>query len=131
VAGRELTVGILDDEPLAVGEIVPQGGGIFDYVSKYQSDGAEEIFPADLTAEHTRRVQELGLAAHRALKLECYSRADFRMDRDGGLWCLEVNTLPGLTAGSLLPRSAAAVGISFDELCERICAGALRKRGPK
>ncbi|MBN1240762.1 MAG: D-alanine--D-alanine ligase [Gammaproteobacteria bacterium] len=131
VAGRELTVGILDDEPLAVGEIIPQGGEIFDYASKYQSGGADEIFPADLTAEQTRRVQELGLAAHRALKLDCYSRADFRMDREGGLWCLEVNTLPGLTAGSLLPRSAAAVGIGFDELCERICAGALRKRAAR
>lgn len=128
VEGRELTVGILDDQALAVGEIIPQSGGIFDYASKYQSGGAEEIFPADLSPEVTRRVQELGLAAHRALKLDCYSRADFRMDPDGGLWCLEVNTLPGLTAGSLLPRSAAAVGIPFDELCERICAGALRKR---
>jgi D-alanine-D-alanine ligase len=131
IAGRELTVGILDDEPLAVGEIIPQRGDIFDYASKYQSGGAAEIFPADLTAEQTRRVQELGLKAHHALKLDCYSRADFRMDRDGGLWCLEVNTLPGLTSGSLLPRSAAAVGIAFDELCERICAGALRKRPAK
>ena len=129
IAGRELTVGILDDEPLAVGEIVPRLSTIFDYASKYQAGGADEIFPADLTPEQTRRVQELGLAAHRALKLECYSRADFRMDADGGLWCLEMNTLPGLTSGSLLPRSAAAVGISFEELCERICLAALKKRG--
>jgi D-alanine-D-alanine ligase len=128
VAGRELTVGVLDDEPLAVGEIIPARGEIFDYESKYQAGAAEEIFPADLTPEQTRAVQALGLAAHRALKLECYSRADFRMDGDGRLWCLEVNTLPGLTAGSLLPRSAAAVGISFPELCQRICEGALRKR---
>jgi len=129
IAGRELTVGILDGEPLAVGEIVPRLSPIFDYASKYQAGGADEIFPADLTHEQTRRVQELGLAAHRALKLECYSRADFRMDADGGLWCLEMNTLPGLTSGSLLPRSAAAVGISFEELCERICVAALKKRG--
>jgi D-alanine-D-alanine ligase len=131
IPGRELTVGILDDSPLAVGEIIPERGEIFDYAAKYQSGGAAEIFPADLTPEQTRRVQELGLAAHRALKLECYSRADFRMDRAGGLWCLEVNTLPGLTSGSLLPRSAAAAGIAFDELCERICAAALRKRPAK
>ncbi len=65
---------------------------------------------------------------HRALKLDTYSRVDFRMDEDGGLWCLEVNTLPGLTAASLLPRAAAAVGIGFAELCERICRGALAKR---
>lgn len=131
IPGRELTVGILDDEPLAVGEIIPRRGDIFDYASKYQAGGAEEIFPADLTGEQTRRVQELGLMAHRALKLDSYSRADFRMDPDGGLWCLEMNTLPGLTSGSLLPRSAAAVGIPFDELCERICHAALRKRAPK
>ena len=137
IAGRELTVGILDEQPLAVGEIIPRQGPIFDYAAKYQAGGAEEIFPADLAPETTRRVQELGLAAHRALKLDCYSRADFRMDAGGGLWCLEMNTLPGLTSGSLLPRSAAAVGISFEELCERICAAALGKRagqrgaGPK
>jgi D-alanine-D-alanine ligase len=127
IAGRELTVGILDDQPLAVGEIIPQHGGIFDYAAKYQSGGADEIFPADLTPAQTRSVQELGLKAHRALKLDSYSRADFRMDADGGLWCLEMNTLPGLTSGSLLPRSAAAVGIPFEELCERICKAALRK----
>src|SRR5690606_37326292 len=133
IAGRELTVGILDDEALAVGEIIPRigTGQIFDYASKYQVGGADEIFPADVTPETARRAQELGLAAHRALKLDCYSRADFRMDADGGLWCLEMNTLPGLTSGSLLPRSAAAVGISFDELCERICLSALRKRGER
>lgn len=128
VAGRELTVGILEDEPLAVGEIVPVQGSIFDYTAKYQKDAAREIFPADLSPEETRRVRELGLAAHKALKLSGYSRADFRMDADGGVWCLEVNTLPGLTAGSLLPQSAAAVGIDFAELCERICATAQRKR---
>lgn len=131
IDGRELTVGILDDAPLAVGEVVPKSGPIFDYASKYQVGGAEEIFPADIPPETVKRVQELGLSAHRALKLDCYSRADFRMDRDGGLWCLEMNTLPGLTSGSLLPRSAAAVGISFEELCERICKAALRKRGRK
>ncbi len=125
IAGRELTVGILDDEPLAVGEIIPATGPIFDYAAKYQAGGAEEIFPAKLTAEQTARAQELALRVHRALKLHTYSRVDFRMDADGGLWCLEVNTLPGLTAASLLPRAAAAVGIGFAELCERICRGAL------
>src|SRR5690606_10654429 len=73
IAGRELTVGILEDEALAVGEIIPRSGPIFDYASKYQVGGAEEIFPADITPEQARRAQELGLAAHRALKLDCYS----------------------------------------------------------
>ena len=127
VEGRELTVGILDGEPLAVGEIIPATGPIFDYAAKYQAGGAEEIFPAELTAAQTARIQELALRVHRALKLQVYSRVDFRMDVDGGFWCLEANTLPGLTEASLLPRAAAAVGISFPELCERICRGALAR----
>lgn len=128
IEGRELTVGILDDEALAVGEIIPATGPIFDYAAKYQAGGAEEIFPADLTAEQTAHLQDLALRVHRALKLQVYSRVDFRMDSDGGFWCLEVNTLPGLTEASLLPRAAAAVGIGFAELCERICRGALARR---
>jgi D-alanine-D-alanine ligase len=63
----------------------------------------------------------LALEAHRALKLGGYSRVDFRMDTDGGLWCLEANTLPGMTAASLFPKGAAAAGIPFPEICERIC----------
>src|SRR5690606_23303262 len=130
VAGRELTVGVLDDRALAVGEIVPATGPIFDYAAKYQAGGAAEIFPADIPPNVTAEAQELALRVHRALKLNTYSRVDFRMDSGGGLWCLEVNTLPGLTSGSLLPRSAAAVGIEFAELCERICRGALERRRP-
>lgn len=128
VDGRELTVGILDGEALAVGEIVPAEGPIFDYAAKYQAGGAEEIFPADIADGTSARVRELGLKVHEALKLQDYSRVDFRMDADGGLWCLEVNTLPGLSSGSLLPRSARASGIEFPELCERICLAALRRR---
>ncbi|HTE16755.1 MAG TPA: D-alanine--D-alanine ligase, partial [Armatimonadota bacterium] len=126
IAGRELTCGILAGQPLAVGEIV-SGGEVFDDASKYQEGGAQEIFPAELTDEQTRAIQELSLRAHRALKLEGFSRADFRMDADGGLWCLEVNTLPGMTATSLLPQSAQAAGISFPELCDRICRLALER----
>jgi D-alanine-D-alanine ligase len=128
VAGREITVGVLDDEALTVGEIIPKTGPIFDYAAKYQAGGAEEIFPADLTPAQTALAQELALRVHHGLKLDVYSRVDFRMDEDGGLWCLEVNTLPGLTTASLLPRAAAAMGISFPELCERICRGALARR---
>jgi D-alanine-D-alanine ligase len=131
VPGRELTVGILADEALAVGEIIPKRAEIFDYQSKYQAGGAEEIFPAALTEEQTRTIRELGLKAHRALKLEGFSRVDFRMDEGGGVWCLEVNTLPGMTATSLLPQSAAAAGISFPELCDRICRLAVEKHRGK
>jgi len=128
IAGRELTVGILDDAATAVGEIIPLEGPIFDYAAKYQADAAQEIFPADLTPELTQQVQALGLTAHHALKLEDYSRVDFRMDEQDGLWCLEANTLPGLSSGSLLPRAAVAGGITFPELCERICTLALKRR---
>jgi len=125
IAGRELTVGVLGNEPLAVGEIIPAQGDIFDYEAKYQSDAAEEIFPADVPVEVAQQAQTLALAAHEVLSLSHYSRADFRMDENGDLWCLEVNTLPGLSSGSLLPQSAQAVGVEFDELCERICLAAL------
>ena len=125
VPGRELTVGILDGNALAVGEIIPAEGDIFDYAAKYQAGAAEEIFPADIDSGTALRVQELGLLAHKALKLGAYSRVDFRMDIHGELWVLEVNTLPGLSIGSLLPKSAAAAGIDFVELCDRICFSAL------
>jgi D-alanine-D-alanine ligase len=120
VPGRELTVGILEDRALAVGEIIPQHE-VFDYECKYTPGMSEEIFPADLPPATADECQRLGLAAHRVLKLGGYSRADFRLTPDGELLCLEVNTLPGMTATSLLPQSAAAVGIPFPELCERIC----------
>lgn len=100
---------------------------VFSYESKYQEGGAEEVFPAELGAEQTRTVQELALRAHRALKLEGFSRADFRMDEAGTFWCLEVNTLPGMTAASLLPKSSRAAGIPLPELRDRICRLALER----
>lgn len=130
VAGRELTVGVLGDRALAVGEIIPRSGGLFDYRSKYQNGAAQEVFPARLPEEIGRQAQALSLRAHRALKLRGYSRVDFRLDASGKLWCLEVNTSPGLTAASLLPKSARAVGIEFPELCERICRLALEDTPP-
>jgi D-alanine-D-alanine ligase len=119
VPGRELTVGILGEEPLAVGEIVPRHE-LFDYECKYVPGMSQEIFPADLPASVVHDVQRLGLAAHRSLKVSGYSRVDFRLTPAGELFCLELNTLPGLTATSLLPQSARAVGVEFGELCERI-----------
>ncbi len=124
IPGRELTVGILDGEALAVGEIIPRHE-IFDYECKYTPGMSEEIFPADLPAAVDREVGRLGVLAHEALKLGGYSRVDFRLTPEGDLFCLEVNTLPGMTATSLLPQSAAARGIPFPELCERICRAAL------
>jgi D-alanine-D-alanine ligase len=125
IAGREFTVGILDDHALPVGEIIAPRE-IFDYEAKYQPTAAREIFPAQIPAEEARRVQDYALRAHRALKLGVYSRVDFRRDSNGEYWCLEANTLPGMTATSLLPQAALAAGISFPELLERICRGAIR-----
>jgi D-alanine-D-alanine ligase len=128
IPGRELTVGILGDEALPVGEIIPVHE-IYDYECKYTAGMAREIFPADLTAEQTSEVQELARRAFRALKLRGYARIDFRLAPDGVFYCLEANTLPGMTSLSLIPQAAAAAGISFPELCERIVRLALDDRG--
>ncbi|MGA7538448.1 MAG: D-alanine--D-alanine ligase [Steroidobacteraceae bacterium] len=125
IPGRELTVGVLEGRALPVGEIIAPGE-VFDYQAKYQAGGAREIFPADLSSDITARVQELAVRAHGALKLGSYSRIDFRMDAQGGIWCLEANSLPGMTAASLLPQAARAAGIGFPELLERICKAAMR-----
>lgn len=127
IPGRELTVGVLGGQALAVGEIIPLRSAIFDYESKYQAGGAREVFPADVPAAVAAEAQRLALAVHRALKLGDYSRVDFRLDPAGKLWVLEANTLPGMTSTSLLPQSAGAVGIGFDELCERIVVGAIAR----
>lgn len=126
VPGRELTVAVLGGEPLPVGEIIP-AKELYDYECKYTPGMAEEIFPADLPEDVTRRVQELAVRAYRALKLEGCARIDFRMAPDGALYCLEANTLPGMTGTSLVPQAAAAAGISFPELCERIALLALER----
>ena len=124
VPGRELTVGILGETALAVGEIIPRHE-LFDYECKYTPGMVEEIFPANIPDMIAEEARELALKAHRALKLRGYSRVDFRMTEAGELFCLEVNTLPGMTATSLMPQSAAATGMDFPTLCERICELAL------
>jgi D-alanine-D-alanine ligase len=124
VPGRELTVPVLGDDALPVGEILFERE-IFDYEAKYQPGGAEEIFPADLTGAQVVEIQSLALKVHRALKLRGFSRVDFRLDAEGVFWCLEANTLPGMTAASLFPKGADAAGISFSEVCDRLCRIAL------
>jgi D-alanine-D-alanine ligase len=124
VAGRELTVGVLGDEALPVGEIIPKHE-IYDYECKYTPGMADEVFPAHITSDKTREAQDLAKRAVLALKLRGCARIDFRMTEDGSLFCLEANTLPGMTQTSLIPQAAAAAGISFPELCERIALEAL------
>jgi len=126
VSGRELTVGILGEEALPVGEIIPEHE-LFDYECKYRPGMAQEIFPADLPEAMASRVREEALAAHRALGMRDLSRVDFILDSDGIPWCLEVNALPGLTANSLLPKAGLAVGLSFPELCHRVAEMAHRR----
>ena len=127
VPGRELTVGVLEGRALPVGEIIPRHE-IFDYECKYTPGMSQEIFPADLPVNVAKECSRLSLLAHEALKLGGYSRVDFRLTPGGELFCLEVNTLPGMTATSLLPQAARASGMEFSELCERICRVARRGR---
>jgi len=127
VPGRELTVGILGDEPLAVGEIIPKHE-IYDYECKYTAGMAVEEFPAKLDRAQTGAVQQQAIAAFRALKLGGYARIDFRMSPEGHFYCLEANTLPGMTETSLIPQSAQACGIPFADLCERVVRLALARR---
>jgi D-alanine-D-alanine ligase len=127
IPGREFTVGILDGRALPVGEIIAPGE-VFDYQAKYQKGGAREVFPADIPATESQTMQEYALRAHAVLKLGSYSRIDFRRDHAGRFWCLEANSLPGMTATSLLPQAAKAAGIAFPELLDRICKGAVQPR---
>ena len=119
VGGREFTVGIVGDETLPVGEIIP-AHDLFDYECKYQAGLAQEIFPAEIPDALARTLRETALEVHRLLRLRDFSRVDFIVDDGGGLWCLEANALPGLTANSLLPKAARAAGIEFPTLCDRI-----------
>jgi len=100
---------------------------IFDYECKYQPEMAEEIFPADLPAPTAARLRDLALVACRALRLRDYGRIDFLLDEEGEAWCLEANALPGLTANSLVPKAAAAAGVAFPRLCDRIVRTAARR----
>lgn len=126
IEGREFTVGVLGDRALAAGEIIPTHQ-TFDYECKYTPGMTREIFPAEIPETLSRQLQLLALRAHRALRLRDFSRADFIVDQSGSPQCLEVNTLPGLTATSLFPQSAAAAGMSFADLCEAICSAALQR----
>lgn len=127
VPGRELTVGILGGEALPVGEIIPVKE-LYDYECKYTPGMAREIFPAELTAEQTTEIQRLAKQAFVALKLGGCARIDFRMTPAGEFSCLEANTLPGMTELSLIPQAAAAAGISFPALCDRIVQIAFSSR---
>ena len=126
VKGREFAVGIIDGKALPVIEIVPKTG-FFDYKNKYQDGCTEEICPARIDAQTAKRMQDATEKAFAALKLDVYSRADFLLNDAGDIYCLEVNSLPGMTSASLLPKEAAAAGLEYGELCELIIQKSLER----
>ncbi len=127
IRGRELQVGILDDTALGIIEIRTKRK-FYDYTAKYVPGMSEHLFPAPLPEEQAGQLKWLALAAHRALGCQGYSRVDFLLDEKQRPFLLEVNTLPGMTETSLLPEIARGVGISFDQLIERILSSALQKK---
>ena len=126
IKGREFAVGIIDGKALPVIEIIPKSG-FFDYANKYQAGCTEEICPAQIPDEVAKKMQQATELAFKSLKLDIYSRADFLLDENGNIYCLEVNTLPGMTATSLLPQEAKAAGIEYGELCELIIQKSLER----
>ena len=119
ISGRELTCAFVDSDVLPPVEIIPKEG-FYDYKNKYMADATVELCPAPLTEEENALVAEATKKGFYALRLSGYARFDYILDGQGKLWCLEANTLPGMTPTSLLPKEAAAVGIGYDELCEKL-----------
>ncbi len=119
ISGREFTCGILGGRALPPAEVIPKDG-FYDYKHKYQDGWITEVCPAQISAELTERIQNVSMRAFLCLNLSVYARMDFLYDENGNLWCLEANTLPGMTPTSHLPQEAKAVGISYGALCEKI-----------
>lgn len=126
IEGREFSVGILNGKTLPVIEIKPLRG-FYDYKNKYQKGLTEEICPADISDEMSQILQNNALAVHNTLRLGFYSRIDFILDDNHNAYCLEANTLPGMTPTSLFPQEALAAGISYRELCNIIVNGNIAK----
>lgn len=127
IKGREFSVGVIEGKALPVIEIAPLVG-FYDYKNKYQAGSAVETCPAVLTEEQTAKMQAHAEAAYASVGMQSYARFDFMMDeRTGNMYCLEANTLPGMTPTSLLPQEAAAIGMSYPELCEHIIAVSMKK----
>lgn len=123
ISGRELTVGILNDKPLPVIEIVPKNK-VYDYEAKYKSPDTDYLVPAPIDPVMFKKAQDLGLAAHKALGCRSVSRVDIMAANDGNLFVLEVNTIPGMTERSLLPKAAGVAGLSFSKLCLKLISSA-------
>lgn len=126
IEGREFSCGVLGGKPLPPIEIIPKEGW-YDYKNKYQPGLTLEICPADITKEIEEKMGKAAVAAFNSLQLSGYARMDFILDKSGEVYCLEANTLPGMTPTSLIPQEAAAAGISYGELCEKIIELSLAK----
>ncbi|MEG0551701.1 MAG: D-alanine--D-alanine ligase [Vagococcus sp.] len=124
IHGREFAVGILGNEVLPIIEIIPKSG-FYDYKNKYQAGSAEEVTPAHLSKDLTEKMQAMALKTHKILGLSGYSRIDFMMNDSNDIFCIEANTLPGMTPTSLLPQEAQAFGIDYETLCEKLIAVSL------
>ena len=131
IGGKELTVGVLDGRALPVVHICPRSG-FYDMKNKYpwlaDEGGTDYFCPADLPDEVTEAVQAAAVEAHNSLGIEVYSRVDILLSETGEPYVLEVNTLPGMTESSLLPKGARAAGIEYPQLCEQIAELSLRIR---
>ena len=127
VKGRELQVGILDGTALPSIEIIPRAG-FYDYANKYQPGAALEVCPAPVTEQEEEKLRKAAVRVYDLLGLSVYARADFILDDAGEPWFLEINTLPGMTPTSLLPQEAAAAGIDYSALCQRIVEASLEAR---
>ncbi|MBQ5153387.1 D-alanine--D-alanine ligase family protein [Macrococcoides caseolyticum] len=126
IEGREFSVGILGEEVLPIIELIPKEG-FYDYSNKYQPGATEEITPADISRENTKRMQDIALNIFKKLGLEVYGRVDFIMDSNENIYCIEANSLPGMTPTSLLPQEAEANGINYEQLCDLIVKLSLLK----
>jgi len=130
ISGRECTVGILGEKALPLVEVRPKTG-VYDYENKYITGTTEYFCPADFDAATTKRIQEAGLSAFKAIGGRDYSRVDVMVRADGEPVVLEVNTLPGMTESSLLPKAAAAAGINYAELCQKMIELAMKRRAKR
>lgn len=119
IKGREFTCCVLDGRALPLVEIAPKQG-FYDYKNKYQAGSTVEICPAPLDEAHTKEIQQISEKVFEVLRLKKYARMDFMMDETGKSYCLEANTLPGMTPTSLIPQEAAAVGMDYEHLCQKI-----------
>lgn len=126
VKGREFSVGILGGKALPPIEIIPKSG-FYDYAAKYQAGATVEICPADIDEQTDKKLRDAAVAAYNALHLDSYARVDFLVDEKGEPFCLEANTLPGMTPTSLLPQEAAVEGLNYADLCEKIIEISLAK----